>query len=909
MTLLLSRTLISALLYFFLAQLGLQLAIPPGFASAIWPAAGLALALCLVWHPRILAGVFVGSVASNLFVVETIQIESILIALGIGVGCCLQAFVGYQLLNKLTINNKWILSPIRIRSFIIKAGPISCLVSASIGSLTLLASQQIEITAFSFTWLTWWIGDMLGCLFITPLLLIFFHKEKHQSKFKISQVVAPSVLIFSLVIIVFSFNKNDSIEKANQELVADNQKLALQFEKELERYLIYLRAFKGFYLGSNFVDSVEFNTYASNLIKSSDAIQTISWVPRVPRGKQEEFISQISAQHNRAIKISQLTNITTTQDLFPIAYCFSPRDGSEQYLGINVSSEKNRLETLTRAWRLNQVSLSKAVLSNDKLNQSHFYSGYLFTPLFLNSLNQERQNDNLIGFLVLEINYQRLFDNLIKTTFNPSQINHYSFTITAASGTKVYQLGDIPAANIKSSYSINKVGQQWSIDVTSKTIYLYNRKDWQSWSILVFGALITIMLQIFILWLTSNNNHIAKQVKVKTRSLSQAKSKAEQATLQKSYFLANMSHELRTPLNAIMGLADILKSSQLTEQQNEKINKISQASHTLLSLISDILDVTKIESGKIELELSPFSLTSSLNKINALFQEQMEKKGLSFKITYTEQNNHWFVGDSHRIEQILMNLCGNAIKFTEQGGISIIVEQSKYDAGKSLIQFRVVDTGIGIEQNRLKAIFDSFVQEDSSITRQYGGSGLGLSICRKLVTLMGSELTCDSKKGIGSRFCFELILPHADIVSTSEIDPVKEKAQAVKNLENKQVLIAEDNDINQQIIAYQMEALGAKLSLANNGQEAVNLVQSNKFDLILMDIQMPVLDGISATRQILELENGHSTPIIAMTANVSVQDKQACFEAGMQAHIGKPFDVVKLHQVLNKALGNNINKI
>lgn len=383
--------------------------------------------------------------------------------------------------------------------------------------------------------------------------------------------------------------------------------------------------------------------------------------------------------------------------------------------------------------------------------------------------------------------------------------------------------------------------------------------------------------------------------------LEKEKKAAEHTSKVKSEFLANMSHEIRTPMNGVLGMATNLQDTELTIKQKEMLDIIISSGKSLLVVINDILDLSKIEADKIYLESSPIDLNNLFYNLEILFKKQVSDKDINFYIDviYTGDSVE-FIGDETRIKQILINLIGNAVKFTEKGEVVVKAHVNEENNGKVKINFSVVDTGIGIESTYLDSLFDAFSQADTSITRKFGGTGLGLTITSKLLGLMGSKLNVESELGKGSKFSFEI-----DSNLCFQEESVHNKINADEKIKldfsRLNVLVAEDNKTNQVVIRALLSKLNVgSITLVENGEEAVNQCIHEEFDLIFMDMQMPVIDGLQATLQIKAMRQYRNIPIIALTANVFEEDKKKCSEVGMCDFIGKPIDIDQLEEVLNR---------
>ena len=520
---------------------------------------------------------------------------------------------------------------------------------------------------------------------------------------------------------------------------------------------------------------------------------------------------------------------------------------------------------------------------------------------------------NDISIINKVINSEQL-SNLVITGFSP-----YQMEVSMAVRSQLEPLAGI----------INKVflsmNEKKKVAISNNWLSIQVKSGTELSTVALWSLPILSLLMLIIFWVIRSNRILATSIrdkhKVETK-LKAEKARAEEANLAKDSFLATMSHEIRTPMNAVLGMSQILSESGLTSEQQNNNDILYSSAYALLSLLDDILDLSKIEAGKIELDTHSFTLKHVIDKVVHQQNFLLADKDILLRVVVEASVRNSLEGDSFRLTQILTNLINNAIKFTEQGEIKLSIRTVKTENQRINIEFSIADTGIGMTAKEMDSLFDSYRQADSSTTRKYGGTGLGLSICKKLVALMEGEISVVSEPNEGSRFTFNAVFGAGEPVeilndgsdtnflsqtqkmvidssTSTKKDNFKEKYQT---LNDREVLLVDDNPVNLIITSSHLKSTGINVTTATNGLEAIDAVKKHHFDAVLMDIRMPIMDGLDTSRSIRNDLNLLDLPIIALSANVMADDEEKSFKAGMNAHLGKPIDIDLLFSTLSSLI-------
>lgn len=726
---------------------------------------------------------------------------------------------------------------------------------------------------------------------------------------------------------------------------AQANRIASDFQSFLLNKYSTLRYMKAYFYAYESLGIDEFELFSTSILLFEPEIDSLLFVLQVDRDKYYNYREHYLKKYNKEV-IALDTEKDQRPAFYPIHFLKSFNQ-TNLVAGNDISSNSNVYNALRTTFIDTEPKI--AFLNSENLSENT--DGYIIDPLFSidpqsgkirNRIDASKYKANH-GFIFMGLNVGKFFDTQQE----------------ALDDALCLDLGYEEKANYKLIFRSHDCAQQ--LDAESYDIYFplfgidwhlkfvprkshYVEFIWQKYFVLYGGIVFTLLLASYfymILWQREQdrqaqrklNEEIAKKEQLNLqmqdytdklelarlqqmdiyRSLQEEKLKAEQANRTKSDFLANMSHELRTPLNSILGITKIVKEEITGNQELEEMLDILDSSSTaLLEIVNDILDLSKIEAGKVQLESIDFNVQEVVHNVTASLQNVADRKGLYLRTKFGKDSFPMLKGDPLRLSRVFMNLIGNAVKYSVEGGVTIIVSYEEKDESSIILSCSVSDTGIGISKERIDHIFDKFTQADETTTRTFGGTGLGLTITQDLLEMMGGNVAVESVEGVGSTFSF--IVP----IRISEVQDTQQEAEKVisdieitdddrQKLTEKQVLVVEDNEFNVVLIKKFLKKVGfVNIECANDGAEGIKKYQEGAYDMILMDCHMPIKSGYEATEEIRKLEVSaeieNKVPIIALTADAMVGVKERCLEAGMNDYLSKPVDYKDLVKMIHKWL-------
>lgn len=917
-------TLLLATGYVLLGLLSFWAAIPPGYATVVWPSAGLAILATLLRGYIALPGIVLGAAVLNVIVsANYLNVDvSVFNSSMMGFFAACQAAVGRALFLSSISGPINLARPGMVAKFLLFCGVLSSLTNATISNIFLWYLGVLSDDAWMRNWVSWYVGDAIGVVFAVPWLLVLAPKKLAVNVPKGRLVLYALITIMLCTSLLGVMVTNTERGKHREELRVNTDVLESALNAQIDKIGDVLESVAGFIRIQKIVTPEEFSVFSRTLLTRNPALAGLSWNERLQEKDLAAFETRYKAVYEMLDGVDfsvrsfdENSHIVPIQpaDTHVIVSYVEPLTDNIRALGLDVYSHPLRRKALEHAWRSHElfptapVSLVQdtqeepGVLFFQPAGQLPLsdHSGYATGIILVTDLVEKAFGGNLLsqtGVLLFApdvdgeqaVLYSRNLSITQASTLIKKWQQSTDTELTSSSTFTLIENRRIPVG-----------GHHWQLMQVNRSSFLY--QPWGVHLLLAGAFLFAGLLGWFVLIMAGHTDEIEYQVKKRTHDLTkvnerlvrsekaqaEAVKEAEQSNQAKSEFLANMSHEIRTPLNAILGLSRLGLSQAPPDTFSDKFKKINHSGELLLAIINDILDFSKIEAKKLLLDDSVFSFRDVIDQLRDLFSEQAKSKGVSLSFRFEKGMQVWFIGDSLRMKQILMNLLSNAVKFTNEGEVIFTSRFNHTSKNTGDVVVSVKDTGIGMSTAQVNTVFTAFTQADSSTSRKFGGTGLGMAISYRLVEAMNGDICVNSTEGLGTTF--KVRLP-VRLAAKEDIDTYRRmrahvQCGAEQQLHGK-VLLVEDNEINQEVISEQLRLLGLSVTLAENGALAVGEVRRHQYDLVLMDIQMPVMDGYEATRQIRAL--GHTLPIIALTAAAMVEDKEKALASGMSDHLSKP---------------------
>jgi len=891
----------------------------------VWLPSGIGLVGCYLWWWRFFPAVFIASFTFNCLVNTQFELADIYSSLGLqyslmASGAMLQGIVGAALLRYWLGNpfHQW--KNLKTLYFVLIIGFLVSLISANIGVYSLSTFNTAFITENYWNdVIFWWLGDALGILLTTPFLLslLNYHRLNSEQR-KASAILACSVsALFIIVMLLTKFFISTSNFDTKQLIRKELNTIENGIYRQINSSLNQIKNLAIALQQSPNITRESFHQLSSQIDHQSIGLKAMSWNPIINKSQIKVHEANLLAiyQEKRAIKGKALL----PDDPIIYVQLISPEQGNNKAIGFNVFSNPSRKQTLSDAMENYQPKATPIIQLVQSSNAEPAF--LLFFPVLEQvSTNENIATKRLRGFATGVF----LAEKIIASAISDQQRLFFYQLFEQGKSKPFISNNDnnklsINNSNSQYSQAFDIAGQKWNIKLKVNNNYLVQQQKeaFLTW-FLMLVSIVTIIISSLLLM---NNRRLALENKVdlRTKSLKTAVKEANYANKAKSQFLANMSHEIRTPLNSVIGFAQLAKNSDDEQEIKTFIEHIDISSDLLLQIVNNILDIAKIESDKLFICHDEFDFQKVLTRISSVFQGSANTKNLEWQLNNNLPKDILFLGDQTRIEQVLLNLCGNAMKFTQTGSVSLtadLIERIDYQAQLAI---SVEDTGIGVSSDNIEKLFKPFTQADASTSRDFGGTGLGLTISKKLSHLMDGDITIESIEGQGSVFTFTLSLEVSTtspkITTGSEaLFQTKASSNILKtktsqsnlptqtSLSTLKVLVAEDNRINQKLIATILQKLGITADIVKDGQLAVEHVTKTPCDVILMDCQMPILDGYEATKQIRSMPEFKQLPIFALTADVDTRSKAKALKVGFNKHLSKPIDIKKLTECLTEVL-------
>lgn len=1019
------RIVVVAIIYFVAAKLSLLPIFSQAYATAVWPPVGLALAAVLIWGNRVWPGILIGSLLIHIKLTSDTafldQTRALLLPAMLGGGTVLQILLAAYLVRRLVGYPNPLIRARDIFLFLILAGPVACITAPTINVFLLWEFADLPLAETPFSWMNWWVGDVVGVLLFTPLTLVLLTRTGQSRRSRRLTLAVPMVISCGLVVGLFVLVSRWEEQRYRSDFELTSSRIVARVRAHFDRAIDALYYLRGSFHSNPTMNREQFEALTRHPVSAGFGIQALEWDPLVRASERDAFEQQARREGLASYEIKERIDSgwrsATGRDEYLPIYFMHPLRGNEAAIGFDIFSDSHRREVFRRAAESNAPTATHMItLVQDEPRQAGVV---VALPVYLRdvtNLSPSERYAHVRGFVA---GVFRVRDFVIAAG---GEVEHEGIDLSVYDSTRARQetLAGVVSAQKRSpsarslerKIDCNIAGQTWTFEFAANDRFLSGLRSWQSWLLLTVGLLLTSFLGAFVLVLTGQTAQTEEAVDQRTQDLREttqhlaASQAAQHAILSaipdalylvsvagvflefkhtraahtnlatsrvvgrkledvltaesaaearnkitelretgraapfiisqtldgktdhfqvhlgllrggnevlfimrditeqlrahdaavelaelKSTFLANMSHEIRTPMNAIIGMAGLLESTRLDHQQRDYAATIRQGGELLLSIINDVLDFSKLEANKLEVESVELSIRETLESAVDLVSIGAREKGLELIIDVAPGVPARVRGDDSRLRQILINFLSNAVKFTTKGTVTLRV-RSDAARGPGVLVFEVEDTGVGIEPGAIANLFQPFVQAEASTTRKFGGTGLGLAISRKLATLMGGGVEAESTIGRGSTFrCW---LPFQQATAREKIEQPE--------FAGLRVLIVDDCAAAAEVISRQLAEAGVTSLRAGDGNTALDMltheaVAGRAVDAIFIDVEMPGMDGFALSRKIASDEVNRKIPVVLLSVAQEPHAQQASLAAaGAVMMLAKP---VRQHSLMN----------